>query len=311
MKLGFVFPGQGAQYVGMGKDLYEKYDTVKNVYKRANDILGIDVAKLTFESSEEVLNQTKNTQIAILVMSLAIAELLKENNIEANISAGLSLGEYSALAYSSFISFEDVIKVVRKRGEFMQNYVPDGTWAMAAIIGLDEELVERACSDVKTGFVVPANYNCIGQIAISGERQAVLMAMENAKNLGAKRAIELKTSGPFHTKKLKTASDKLKEELEKIDISIKPNKKVIKNIDAKEYTSSDDFVDILSKHVISPVRFRKSIEEMIAQGVDTFIEIGPGKVLSGFIKKTNKDVSVMNIENRETFENCLKLMNNE
>lgn len=305
MKLGFVFPGQGAQYVGMGKDLYEKYETVKNVYKKASDILGIDIAKLTFESSEEILNQTKNTQIAILVMSLAISELLKENNIEAEISAGLSLGEYSALAYSSFISFEDVTKVVRKRGEFMQNYVPDGTWAMAAIIGLDDELVEKACNDVKTGFVVPANYNCIGQVAISGERDAVLEAMENAKNLGAKRAIELKTSGPFHTEKLKEASDKLREELEKIDINANANKKVIKNIDAKEYTSSDDIVDILSRHVISPVRFRKSIEEMISQGVDTFIEIGPGKVLSGFIKKTNKDVSVMNVENIETFENCL------
>lgn len=311
MKLGFVFPGQGAQYVGMGKDLYEKYDTVKNVYKKASDILGIDIAKLTFESSEEVLNQTKNTQIAILVMSLAIAELLKENNIEAEFSAGLSLGEYSALAYSSFISFEDVIKVVRKRGEFMQDYVPEGTWAMAAIIGLEEDLVEKACSDVKNGFVVPANYNCIGQIAISGERQAVLEAMENAKKLGAKRAIELKTSGPFHTEKLKTASNKLKEELEKIDINVNSNKKVIKNIDAKEYTNNDDFIDILSRHVISPVRFRKSIEEMIAQGVDTFIEIGPGKVLSGFIKKTNKDVSVMNIENVETFENCLNLLNNK
>lgn len=305
MKLGFVFPGQGAQYVGMGKDLYEKYETVKNVYKKASDILGIDIAKLTFESSEEILNQTKNTQIAILVMSLAIAELLKENNIEAEISAGLSLGEYSALAYSSFISFEDAIKVVRKRGEFMQNYVPDGTWAMAAIIGLDEKNVEKACSDVKTGFVVPANYNCIGQVAISGEKEAVLTAMENAKSLGAKRAIELKTSGPFHTEKLKEASDKLREELEKIDINANSNKKVIKNIDAKEYTSSDDMVDILSRHVISPVRFRKSIEEMISQGVDTFIEIGPGKVLSGFIKKTNKDVSVMNVENIETFENCL------
>lgn len=310
MKLGFVFPGQGAQYVGMGKDLYEKYDTVKNVYKKASDILNMDIAKLTFESSDEILNQTKNTQIAILVMSLAIAELLKENDIEAEFLAGLSLGEYSALAYSSFISFEDVIKTVRKRGEFMQDYVPDGTWAMAAIIGLEDELVEKACSEVKTGFVVPANYNCIGQVAISGERQAVLEAMENAKNLGAKRAIELKTSGPFHTEKLKTASDKLKEKLEKIDINVNSNKKVIKNIDAKEYTSSDDFVDILSKHVISPVRFRKSIEEMIAQGVDTFIEIGPGKVLSGFIKKTNKDVNVMNIENIETFENCLKLLNN-
>lgn len=305
MKLGFVFPGQGAQYVGMGKDLYEKYDTVKNLYKKASDILGIDVAKLTFESSEESLNQTKNTQIAILVMSLAISELLKENNIEAEISAGLSLGEYSALAYSSFISFEDVTKVVRKRGEFMQNYVPDGTWAMAAIIGLDDELVEKACNDVKTGFVVPANYNCIGQVAISGGRDAVLEAMENAKNLGAKRAIELKTSGPFHTEKLKEASDKLREELEKIDINVKSNKKVIKNIDAKEYTNNDNLVDILSRHVISPVRFRKTIEEMISQGVDTFIEIGPGKVLSGFIKKTNKDVSVMNVENIETFENCL------
>lgn len=305
MKLGFVFPGQGAQYLGMGKDLYEKYDTVKNVYKKASDILGLDIAELTFESSDEELNQTKNTQIAILVMSLAIAELLKENNIEAEISAGLSLGEYSALAYSSFISFEDVIKTVRKRGEFMQGYVPAGTWAMAAIIGLEDELVEQACSEVKTGFVVPANYNCVGQVAISGEREAVLEAMENAKNLGAKRAIELKTSGPFHTEKLKVASDKLREELEKIDINVNSNKKVIKNIDAKEYTSSDDFVDILSKHVISPVRFRKSIEEMVDKGVDTFIEIGPGKVLSGFIKKTNKDVRVMNIENVETFENCL------
>lgn len=305
MKLGFVFPGQGAQYVGMGKDLYEKYDTVKNVYKKASDILSLDIAKLTFESSDEELNQTKNTQIAILVMSLAIAELLKENNIEAEFSAGLSLGEYSALAYSSFMSFEDVIKTVRKRGEFMQGYVPEGTWAMAAIIGLEDELVEQACSEVKTGFVVPANYNCVGQVAISGEREAVLEAMENAKNLGAKRAIELKTSGPFHTEKLKVASDKLREELEKIDINVNSNKKVIKNIDAKEYTSSDDFVDILSRHVISPVRFRKSIEEMVNEGVDTFIEIGPGKVLSGFIKKTNKDVSVMNIENVETFENCL------
>lgn len=309
MKLGFVFPGQGAQYVGMGKDLYEKYDTVKNVYEKASDILGIDIAKLTFESSDEILNQTKNTQIAILVMSLAIAELLKENNIEAEISAGLSLGEYSALAYSSFISFEDVIKTVRKRGEFMQDYVPEGTWTMAAIIGLEDELVEKACTDIKTGFVVPANYNCVGQVAISGEREAVLEAMENAKNLGAKRAIELKTSGPFHTEKLKEASDKLREELEKININVNSNKKVIKNIDAKEYTNSDNMVDILSKHVISPVRFRKSIEEMIEQGVDIFIEIGPGKVLSGFIKKTNKDVSVMNVENIETFENCINLLN--
>lgn len=305
MKLGFVFPGQGAQYVGMGKDLYEKYEVVRNVYEKASEILNIDVAKLTFESSQEELSQTKNTQIAILVMSLAIVELLKENNIEADISAGLSLGEYSALAYSNFISFEDAIKTVRKRGEYMQGYVPEGDWSMAAIIGLEDELVEKACSDVVNGFVVPANYNCPGQVAISGEKDAVLQAMENAKTLGAKRAIELKTSGPFHTEKLVVASNKLREELEKINVNVVENKKVIKNIDAKEYTNSDDIKDILSKHVISPVRFRKSIEEMILQGVDTFIEIGPGKVLSGFIKKTNKEVRGFNIENIETFENCL------
>lgn len=309
MKLGFVFPGQGAQYVGMGKDLYEKYEVVRNVYEKASEILNIDVAKLTFEGNEEDLNQTKNTQIAILVMSLAIVELLKENNIEADISAGLSLGEYSALAYSNFISFEDAVKTVRKRGEYMQGYVPEGDWSMAAIIGLEDELVEKACSDVVNGFVVPANYNCPGQVAISGEKDAVLQAMENAKTLGAKRAIELKTSGPFHTEKLVVASNKLREELEKININVVENKKVIKNIDAKEYTNSDDIKDILSKHVISPVRFRKSIEEMILQGVDTFIEIGPGKVLSGFIKKTNKEVRGFNIENIETFENCLENIN--
>lgn len=309
MKLGFVFPGQGAQYVGMGKDLYEKHEIVRKVYEKASEILNIDVAKLTFETNEEELNQTKNTQIAILVMSLAIVELLKENNIEADISAGLSLGEYSALAYSNFISFEDAIKTVRKRGEYMQGYVPEGDWSMAAIIGLEDELVEKACSDVVNGFVVPANYNCPGQVAISGEKDAVLQAMENAKTLGAKRAIELKTSGPFHTEKLVVASDKLREELNKIDVNVVADKKVIKNIDAKEYTGSDDINDILSKHVISPVRFRKSIEEMIAQGVDTFIEIGPGKVLAGFIKKTNKEVRVFNIENIETFENCLENIN--
>lgn len=309
MKIGFVFPGQGAQYVGMGKDLYNEYSIVKKVYDDAKDILGIDIAKLSFDSDEEELNKTKNTQIAILVMSIAITKLLKENGIDADISAGLSLGEYSALAHSDYISFEDVLKIVQKRGDFMQNCVPEGTWAMAAIIGLDDETVEKACREVKTGFVVPANYNCVGQVAISGERNAVLEAMENAKNLGAKRAIELKTSGPFHTEKLITASKKLGEELENIEIHVNPFKKVIKNIDAKEYTADNEIKEILAKHVISPVKFKDSVQEMINQGVDTFIEIGPGKVLSGFIKKTNKDVRVFNIESIETFKNCLAEIN--
>ena len=184
--------------------------------------------------------------------------------------------------------------------------MPSGNWAMAAIIGLEDEKVEKACTLAKeAGFVVPANYNCPGQVAISGEKEAVYCAMEEAKKLGAKRAIELKTSGPFHTEKLRIASEKLKEELEKITIN-NPNKKVIKNIDAKEYNKNDNIKEILAKHVISPVRFSDSIKNMINQGVDTFIEIGPGKVLSGFIKKINKEVTILNIQDTETLKNVIE-----
>lgn len=305
MKLGFVFPGQGSQYVGMGKDYYEKYECVRDVYNKASKILDFDIAKLSFESDEDELNQTKNTQIAILVMSLAIAELLKQNNITSNISAGLSLGEYSALIYSNIINFEDGIKIVQKRGTYMQEYLPKGNWSMAAILGLDDKTIEDVCKQVTNGFVVPANYNCQGQVAISGEKEAVLQAMDLLKEAGAKRAIELKTSGPFHTSKLQEASDKLYEALQEIQINQITDKKVIKNIDATEYTNDDDIKRILANHVINPVKFKKSIENMIDQGVDTIIEIGPGKVLSGFVKKTNKDIQVFNTNNIEAFEQVL------
>lgn len=305
MKLGFVFPGQGSQFVGMGKDYYEKYECVREVYNKANQILGFDIAKLSFEGPEEDLNQTKNTQMAILVMSLAIVELLKQNNIQANISAGLSLGEYSALIYSNIINFEDGIKIVQKRGTYMQEYLPEGNWSMAAILGLDDNIIEDVCKQVTKGFVVPANYNCQGQVAISGEKEAVLQAMELLKEAGAKRTIELKTSGPFHTSKLQEASDKLYDALQEIQINKIADKKVIKNIDATEYTDNDDIKRILANHVINPVKFKKSIENMIDQGVDTIIEIGPGKVLSGFVKKTNKDIQVFNTNNIEAFEQIL------
>lgn len=305
MKLGFVFPGQGSQFVGMGKDYYEKYECVREVYNKANQILGFDIAKLSFEGPEGDLNQTKNTQMAILVMSLAIVELLKQNNIQANISAGLSLGEYSALIYSNIINFEDGIKIVQKRGTYMQEYLPEGNWSMAAILGLDDKIIEDICKQVTKGFVVPANYNCQGQVAISGEKEAVLQAMELLKEAGAKRTIELKTSGPFHTSKLQEASDKLYDALQEIQINKIADKKVIKNIDATEYTDNDDIKRILANHVINPVKFKKSIENMIDQGVDTIIEIGPGKVLSGFVKKTNKDIQVFNTNNIEAFEQIL------
>ena len=306
MKLGFVFPGQGAQFVGMGKDYYNKYECVKKIYDKASGILGFDIAKMTFDGTEEELSQTKNTQIAILVMSLAIAELLKQNGIEANISAGLSLGEYSALIYSNIISFEDGIKIVQKRGTYMQECLPKGNWSMAAIIGLDDATIEKTCKKVTKGFVVPANYNCQGQVAISGEKEAVEEAMELLKEAGAKRAIELKTSGPFHTEKLKEASNKLSEALQGITINPISEKTVLKNIDATPYTNNDNIKQILANHVINSVKFKSIIENMVADGVDTIIEIGPGKVLSGFVKKTNKDVTVYNTNNIEAFEEILK-----
>lgn len=312
MKLGFVFPGQGAQTVGMGKDLYESFEEVRKIYDKAKEVTGIDVAKLTFESTEEELSQTKNTQIAILTMSLGILEVLKKNGIDASYSAGLSLGEYAALIYSNIISLEDGLRIIQKRGEYMQSLVPKGNWAMAAVIGLPDEEVERICKEeIKSGFIVPANYNCPGQVAVSGDKVAITELLEKGKELGARKVVELKTSGPFHTEKLKDASDKLREELDKIEINKDFTKKVFKNLDAKEYTKEDDIKNILAKHVMSPVRFSKSVENMINQGVDTFIEIGPGKVLSGFIRKINKEVKVLNIQDKESLENTLKILKEE
>lgn len=289
----------------MGKDIYDNYDEYRKMYDRASEILGIDVASLTFNSTEEELSQTQNTQIAIYTMSLAILEILKKNNISAEYLAGLSLGEYSALRYSDSFSLEDGFRIVKTRGEQMAKNIPDGSWSMAAILGLEDSKVEEICTNIDSGFVVPANYNCPGQIVISGEKEAVELAAEKAKVAGAKRTLLLKTSGPFHTIKLKNASDKFRVELEKYSITV-PKRTVIKNIDACEYVASDDMVDILAKHIVSPVRFASSIKKMSDYGVDTFIEIGPGKTLSGFIKKIDPNVTVLNINNKESLESTIE-----
>ena len=274
MKIGFLFPGQGAQSVGMGKDLYEKYDEIKEVYNEAERILGTNVAKLTFNSSEEELFQTKNTQIAILVMSLGILKILEKNGVKAEIAAGLSLGEYTALMSAKSFSFEDGLKIVQKRGKFMQEYVPNGKWAMAAVLGLEDEKIEEACKQVTKGFVVPANYNCVGQVAISGDEEGVNEATEKLKEIGAKRVVPLKTSGPFHTEKLQDASNHLKDELDSVDIKL-PEIKVVKNIDGKPYTENDDMKEILANHVTHPVKSSETVKYMIDNGIDTFVEIGP------------------------------------
>ena len=306
MKIGFLFPGQGAQVIGMGKDLYEKYEEVRKIYDKVQKITGIDIKKISFEGPDELLNETQYTQIAILTESLAILEILKKNRINAEMSTGLSLGEYTALIEDGVISFDDGVKLVEKRGKIMQNLTPTGNWKMAAIMGLDEEQVEDICKKVKSGFVVPANYNTIGQIVISGEEKAILKAEELAKEAGAKKVSILKTSGPFHTSKLEKCSEALKEELQQININ-KQNSKVVKNIDGEMYKATDNIVDILSKHIMNPVRFTKCLQTMYNNGINTFIEIGPGKTLSGFVKRMRFEgpVKIMNISNCNELEKVI------
>lgn len=310
MKIGFLFPGQGAQSIGMGKDLYENYQEIRDIYENVHKITGVDIKKITFDGTEQELSKTQNAQIAVLTMSLAILKLLEKKGINAEISAGLSLGEYTALIYSKCISFKDGVKLVKKRGEYMQNLLPEGDWAMAAILGLEDEKVEEVCKKVVDGFVVPVNYNTQGQVVISGEKTAVEQAEIIAKEMGAKKVRILKTSGPFHTKKLIEASNALRKDLEKININ-KFKTKVVKNINGDIYKDEENIKAILAEHMISPVKFSKCLETMLKMGIDTFVEIGPGKTLSGFVKriKTEKEIKIYNICDVKSLENTLKEIN--
>lgn len=280
MKRAFLFPGQGAQIVGMGKDVYEKYEEARKVFDEASNISGIDIKKLCFEGPEDELNKTENTQIAIMVTSLAILEVLKSKKIDAKIACGLSLGEYTALVYAGIISFEDGIKLIKKRGYYMGNLIPDSEYEMAAVIGLDVLKIEEICNELKNQgkFVVPANYNCSSQTVVSGEKKAVEETIEKLKSAGAKRVIPLKTSGPFHTEKLIEASKTFEKELENVNFNLDEEKvKVIKNIDGTYYNKNDNIKEILVKHIISPVRFDKAIKLMSDENIDEYIEIGPRK----------------------------------
>lgn len=311
MQIGFLFPGQGVQKVGMGKDLYEKYEEVKNVYDEVKKITGIDIKKISFEGPEELLNKTQNTQLAILTESLAILKVLKNKNIKAKMSSGLSLGEYTALIEDEIFDFETGIKVVEKRGEIMQKLTPKGNWKMAAIMGLKEKQVEEICKKMDNRYVVPANYNTKGQIVISGEEEAVVKTGELAKEMGAKKVSLLNTEGPFHTPKLEKCSIALKKELTKIKIN-KKDSKVVKNIDGKTYMENDNIIEILSKHISNPVRFTSCLQTMYDNGIDTFVEIGPGRTLSSFVKrmKFENSIKIMNVSNCEELETLIKEVKN-
>lgn len=293
MKIAFMFPGQGAQYEGMGRDIYEKYEEARSIYEKAGNILNIDMRKLCFESSKEELSKTENTQIAIAVTSLAILEVLKKYKIEADVCTGLSLGEYVALMYANILSIEDGLKLLKQRGYYMGNFLPEEEFSMAAVIGLESNKIENICKEIKTRglFVTTANYNYSMQTVISGTKEGIEEASKKLKDAGAKKVIPLNTSGPFHTEKLTKAKELYEKELEKVKFK-QGNKIVIKNIDGEPYKQEDNKKEILAKHIISPVRFDKAINYMKENKIDTFIEIGPGKAMTGFIKKELKDLNI-------------------
>lgn len=307
MKTVFMFSGQGAQYAGMGKELYQNYPVAKEIFDRADTVLGYSIREICF-NDEEKLGNTEFAQPAILTMSIAAMKVLQEQGVRADMTAGLSLGEYSAYVASKAMDFEEAVALVQKRGKFMAEAVPYGEGAMYAIIGLEQNLVEEACKEAAAegvGLAVPANYNAPGQIVIAGKAAAVKRAAKLAKEKGAKLAVKLKVSGPFHTQMLQPASDKLKPELEKMTIS-DMHIPVYSNVNAKEVEKKEDIIPILTRQICCPVRWEDIVRNMEQQGANTFIELGPGKALTGFVKRTIKGAAVLNVEDLSSLDKTMK-----
>lgn len=301
-KTAFIFPGQGAQYVGMGRDFYETFPVCRGVIDKASEISGLDLKKICFEENEKI-NITEYTQIAMLAVETAILKVLEEKGITPDAAGGLSLGEYGALITSKAMTMEDAFAVVRKRGIFMQEAVPTGG-AMSAVLGTDASIIEKICQETE-GIVSIANYNCPGQIVITGEAQAVEKASEALKAAGTKRVIPLKVSGPFHSKMLTGAGEKLGEVLQNVELH-EVEIPYTTNVTAQFVRDKDQIKDLLVAQVSSSVRWQQCVETMIEDGVDTFVEIGPGKTLSGFMRKINRNVKVINIQTVEDFENAVE-----
>ena len=303
-KTAFLFAGQGAQYLGMGRDLYDQYPIVKETIDQASQILGYDLRHL-IDTEEDKLNQTRYTQPAILATSVAIYRLLQEKLYQPDMVAGLSLGEYSALVASGALVFEDAVALVAKRGAYMEEAAPAGSGKMVAVLNTPVEVIEEACQKAsELGVVTPANYNTPAQIVIGGEVVAVDRAVELLQEAGAKRLIPLKVSGPFHTALLESASQKLAETLAQVNFS-DFTCPLVGNTEAK-IMKKEDIAQLLTRQVKEPVRFYESIAVMQEAGVSNFIEIGPGKVLSGFVKKIDKTAKLANVEDQASLEALLE-----
>ena len=294
-KIAFIFPGQGAQACGMGQDFYEQTETGKRIFDKATELMGFSMPQLCFEENDR-LDITEYTQAAMVTASIAMMRVLEENGIKPDVAAGLSLGEYCALAAAGVMSDEDAIRTVRQRGILMQEAVPVGEGAMAAILALDASAIEEVTGAMEGVWI--ANYNCPGQIVISGEKAAVEDACEKLKAAGAKRAVMLNVSGPFHSGMLADAGERLGVVLSEVEL-LEPQIPYVANVTAQYVKSAAEVKELLTRQVSSSVRWQQSVEAMIADGVDTFIEIGPGKTLAGFMRKISRDVKTLNVEKLE------------
>ena len=302
-KWAFLFPGQGSQYVGMGKDLKQNFKVAADIFAEADEALHEDLSKLCFEGPEDDLKLTRNTQPAILTVSIAALRVLQqETGLVPAMTAGHSLGEYSALVASGALQFTDAVAIVRKRGTFMQEAVPVGVGGMAAVLGMETEVLEQICKDSAEGQAVsPANYNCPGQIVISGHMEAVKRAAARAEAAGAKKVVMLPVSAPFHSALMKPAAEKLARALEPVtvqDLKIP----VLSNVEADFYPSKNDVKRLLTEQVDHPVRWIEEMEKMVREGVDKCVEIGPGKVLNGLVRKISRETAMQSIENPDSIK---------
>ena len=297
-KTAFLFPGQGVQKCGMGKDFYENSSQAAKLFEKASEALGLDMKALCFEENAR-LDQTEYTQAALVTTYLAMCRELESRGVKPDITAGLSLGEYAAIAVAGAMSDLDAIRLVRKRGMLMQNTVPAGEGAMCAILALDEKKIEEVLNEIPD--VAIANYNCPGQIVITGKTAAVEMAAARLKEAGARRTLMLNVSGPFHSPMLEPAGAALRQELEQVTFQ-KLQIPYVTNVNACEITDASEIPELLVRQMYSPVRWMQSMEYMLKNGVDTFVEIGPGKTLEGFLKKINRNVQVHHVSCWEDLE---------
>jgi len=312
-KTAFIYPGQGSQYIGMGKDVAENYPQAKDIFDAAGEALGFDLAELVFNGGEEDLKLTENTQPALLTTCVALSSVFTDRGIMPDVAAGLSIGEYAAHVLSGTFSFADAVRIVRMRGRFMQEAVPAGVGSMAAIIGLDAAAVEDCCRRAPASagdlslVVEPSNYNCPGQIVISGHAKAVEAACALCKESGARRAAPLAVSAPFHCSLLAGAGERLAAELAKI--ALNPMKvPVVANVTAELVADPDEAAALLIRQVASPVKWEQGVARMLSAGVTRFVEIGPGKTLAGFIKKIDGNAEVINVSDAASVEGALELL---